>query len=80
MDTTPPDLTELFAQLGLPGDEKNIARFIETHALPPEQALAKAAWWNPAQAAFLQEALENDSDWALIVDLLANLLRRDHSS
>lgn len=80
MDTTPPDLTELFAQLGLPSDEANIARFIETHVLPPEQALAQASWWSRAQAVFLEEALENDSDWALIVDVLANSLRRDHAS
>lgn len=80
MDTTTPDLKTLFAQLGLPSDESSIKQFIETHVLSPEQALSQATWWNPAQAAFLEEALEDDADWALIVDALATVLRRNHLS
>lgn len=72
-----PDLGTLFDQLGLPSDEKNIALFIRAHVLLKGQVLSEAPWWNPTQAAFLAEALEEDADWSPTVDLLANLLRKE---
>ncbi len=48
--------SELFAQLGLPSDEAGIKEFLKTHArLPPQVSLADAAFWTPAQSAFLRE-------------------------
>lgn len=69
--------TELFEQLGLPADEASIQAFIERHApLPPTMALYEAPFWNPSQAEFLEAALEDDADWAEVVDHLDTSLRK----
>ncbi len=69
-------LTDLFAQLGLPTDEPGIEHFIATHApLPANLRLAEAPFWTPAQAAFLREAILQDSDWVELVDQLSIALR-----
>ncbi|MDX5435077.1 MAG: DUF2789 domain-containing protein, partial [Halomonas sp.] len=69
--------TELFEQLGLPADEASIKAFIERHApLPPTMALYEAPFWNHAQAEFLEAALEEDADWAEVVDHLDTSLRK----
>lgn len=69
-------LNALFAQLGLPDDETSIDAFVEEHrGLSPEVQLARAPWWSPSQSAFLQEAIESDSEWAVTVDELDLLLR-----
>ncbi|MGR9074275.1 MAG: DUF2789 domain-containing protein [Gammaproteobacteria bacterium] len=76
MDTSTHDMSALFAQLGLPGEAAEIERFIETHRpLENRMLLHEADFWNAAQAAFLKEAIENDSDWAERVDELDALLR-----
>lgn len=64
-------INALFQQLGLPDSDKAIDRFIAEHGpLPRTTILYKADFWTPAQAEFLQEALEDDADWAEIVDEL----------
>ena len=69
-------LETLFEQLGLESDEAARARFVDEHGpLPPDVALADAAFWSSGQAAFLREALAADSPWALPVDELDALLR-----
>lgn len=69
-------LNILFAQLGLPDDDKSINRFVAEHRpLSPDVSLEKAPWWSPAQSSFLSEALEFDSDWAEVADSLNTLLR-----
>lgn len=66
----------LFAQLGLPSDEQEIERFIATHApLAPTVALERAPFWTPAQAAFLRDEINEDADWAEVVDQLNLCLR-----
>jgi hypothetical protein len=76
MDTPLHRFHDLFAQLGLPYDEVAIQQFIATHApLASEIALANAAFWTPAQALFLREALAQDADWAELVDQLNAALR-----
>jgi hypothetical protein len=68
--------SELFAQLGLPVDAPGIAQFLATHTpLAGEVKLADAPFWSPAQAAFLREALLQDSDWAELADQLSEALR-----
>ncbi|WP_104203531.1 DUF2789 domain-containing protein [Billgrantia saliphila] len=68
---------ELFEQLGLPADETSIKAFIERNApLPPEMALYQASFWTPAQAEFLYAAVEDDADWAEVVDHLDASLRK----
>lgn len=74
MDTCPHNLPALFAQLGLPNDATSINDFIISHELPAGTSLAKAAFWNPAQACFLREALDDDAEWAEVADEMAMLL------
>jgi Protein of unknown function (DUF2789) len=76
MDTSRHTMPLLFFQLGLASGEKEIQSFVENHKpLAPNIRLAKADFWKPAQAAFLDEAIENDSDWCELVDELDCSLR-----
>ncbi|WP_372872781.1 DUF2789 domain-containing protein [Shewanella sp.] len=76
MDTTPVDLSHLFEQLGLDSNEQTIQRFISSHRLSAGQTIWQASFWNAAQAAFLKEALEADSNWSELVDHLDTQLRK----
>jgi Protein of unknown function (DUF2789) len=68
--------SDLFAQLGLPNDELGIKHFIASHfPLSPDLRLPEAPFWTPAQAAFLREAILQDSDWVEMVDQLSVALR-----
>lgn len=80
MDTFPHDLPSLFAQLGLPSDMASINDFIASHELPAGTRLPFAAFWTPAQSAFLKEALNEDAEWAEAADEMAMLLstRKTH--
>jgi hypothetical protein len=61
----------LFEQLGLDSRPEQIRLFLETHApLPHAIALHDAPFWSPAQASFLREAVQDDGDWAEVVDAL----------
>lgn len=67
---------DLFAQLGLPDDDANIRHFLVEHKpLAGDITLAEAPFWTPAQAAFLCEALRDDSDWSEVADQLSTALR-----
>ncbi len=70
------DLNDLFAQLGLPSDPAAVESFISAHRLPPGVKLAEAPFWTVTQAAFLAEELQNDADWAEVIDALNGELRR----
>jgi hypothetical protein len=75
MDKPTHHLFELFAQLGLPHDPADIAKFIATHAPLTEGGhLPDASFWSPTQAAFLRESLAQDSDWAGVTDQLGKAL------
>ena len=66
----------LFAQLGLENSEENIQAFISSHkGIPNQISLSEASCWNKAQANFLKDAINDDSDWSEIVDTLDVLLR-----
>lgn len=72
-------LNNLFAQLGQATDEIAIAQFIKSHSpLPAEVRLHEASFWSSAQAAFLQEALMDDADWAEAADELNRRLHARH--
>lgn len=76
MDTSQHTFTTLFEQLGLPSDPASIERFIMDHSpLPPEIALAQAPFWSESQSHFLHEGIEDDSDWAEVIDELDAQLR-----
>ena len=68
---------ELFAQLGLPADDRSIGQFIATHSpLRTDMDLADAPFWTKSQAAFLKEEKFEDADWAELVDQLNLALRQ----
>ncbi|WP_068858680.1 DUF2789 family protein [Perlucidibaca aquatica] len=74
-------MSELFKQLGLPFKHGQIQTFLAEHSpLPPGRLLADACFWSASQASFLREAVEQDSDWAVIVDQLSQALRGAVSS
>lgn len=76
MDTSVHNLSALFEQLGLSNDDAAIARFIgDNGPLASTTSLADADFWTPAQAAFIKEAIAEDSDWAEVVDQLDASLR-----
>jgi hypothetical protein len=76
MDTSKHTLTALFEQLGMPSDQASIDGFIDRHSpLPAEIALQDAPFWSDSQSHFLEEGLEDDSDWAEIIDELDALMR-----
>ena len=53
-----------------------IKNFIHGHRpLDSKTPLPKASWWTPIQAEFLEQVIEEDSDWAEQVDELDALLR-----
>ena len=65
------NISNLFAQLGLPADQASISAFIaEKKPLASGTALSEAPFWTPAQAAFLKEEILLDADWAPAIDQL----------
>ncbi len=69
-------LAALFSQLGLDGTDQAIQKFmLENAPLSRGVELHKAAFWNYSQAAFLQQAKDEDADWVAIVDSLDLMLR-----
>ena len=76
MEPSVHSLRNLFEQLGLPGGEADIERFVATHRpLAAGILLAEAPFWSAAQAQFLREEVAEDADWAEIVDQLNLMLR-----
>ena len=71
---------DLFAQLGLPSDDASIQRFVATHSpLAATLKLHQAPFWSSAQACALREMLQQDADWAEVVDQLDVALRAPSS-
>ncbi|WP_341705886.1 DUF2789 domain-containing protein [Halopseudomonas sp.] len=64
------DLGTLFEQLGLPADAAGIDAFFATHSLEHDARLVDAPFWTPAQAAFLSQQMNEDAEWAPLVDEL----------
>lgn len=68
-------LSDVFKQLGLPSDTASIADFIARNTGACEGCgLCRAPIWTESQRAFLKEALNDDSDWAIPVEQLGGLL------
>ncbi|MBZ2163379.1 DUF2789 domain-containing protein [Alteromonas stellipolaris] len=71
MFTEQPTMSSLFEQLGLDSSDEAIDSFIETHkGLNKSQHIFQAPFWSESQAAFLKTAIEDDADWAEIIDQL----------
>ena len=68
-------MTNLFLQLGLDATPEGVARFISEHRLADDVNFLDAEFWNAGQRQFLEENLNSDGDWALVVDQLNEALR-----
>jgi hypothetical protein len=71
METLVHNLPNLFRQLGLPSEPSEIDAFVGCHQLETGVSLCQAAFWSPAQARLLREAIKQDADWTAAVDQLA---------
>ncbi|AXI03331.1 DUF2789 domain-containing protein [Aquirhabdus parva] len=67
-------IENLFAQLGLANSPEAISAFIKGHHLSADVQIADAPFWNEGQLQFIQESLDEDADWAEVVDELNALL------
>ncbi|HHF3024110.1 DUF2789 domain-containing protein [Vibrio diabolicus] len=69
-------MAELFQQLGLGSSPQEIKNFINEHRHKRASApLHEASFWTSSQATFLKQAIEEDADWAELVDQLDVMLR-----
>ncbi|HHF2937842.1 MULTISPECIES: DUF2789 domain-containing protein [Vibrio] len=69
-------MAELFQQLGLGSSPQEIKDFINEHRHKRASApLYEASFWTSSQATFLKQAIEEDADWAELVDQLDVMLR-----
>ncbi|MHC6526995.1 DUF2789 domain-containing protein [Vibrio proteolyticus] len=69
-------IPDLFQQLGLGSSEQEIRSFVTEHGDDlGSTPIYEASFWTPAQASFLKQALEDDADWAEVVDQLDVMLR-----
>lgn len=76
METHNHNLNSLFEQLGIPSSDLQIVEFVVQHRpIADEIPIDEANFWNPSQASFLHSALEQNSDWAQVVDQLDAQLR-----
>lgn len=75
MDLSNHSVADLFSQLGLPNEERDIQAFVAAHRqLPGGARLADAPFWTESQARFLRDELREDADWAEVVDQLNLML------
>lgn len=77
MSQTRPRMTNLFEQLGLDSSEEAIQKFIATHQLDADTFLTQASFWTEVQRQFLEEKIESDGEWALVVDQLNESLHEE---
>jgi len=76
MHTNKFTMTSLFEQLGLDSSENAIIDFMLAHSpLGTSIPLHKASVWTKTQAAFLLQAITEDSEWCALVDQLDTCLR-----
>ena len=76
METPIHSIVSLFDQLGLDSTDEAIDNFINRNrSLPGNIELHKADFWKSSQASFLKQVIDEDADWAEIVDQLDAMLR-----
>lgn len=75
MESPTHSLNALFAQLGMDNCDEAIEAFVTQHKGKTAHALLyEADFWSRSQADFLKQAIEEDADWAMVVDQLSALL------
>ncbi len=76
MESSAHNLTALFDQLGLDSADAAIDAFVAVNKpIAKHIPLCSASCWNASQATFLKDAIEQDADWAEVVDHLDAMLR-----
>lgn len=72
MEPIAPDMRRLFAQLGELTEDAAINRFIDRHRVlqGSTTALHEASCWSQSQSDFLRTAIDEDAEWAPVVDQL----------
>ena len=75
MPLTTVRMTNLFLQLGLDATPEGVARFISENRLADDVNFLDAEFWSTGQRQFLEEKLNSDDDWAVVVDQLNEALR-----
>lgn len=76
MEDLIPSMTRLFDQLGLASAPQFIESFIAGHKpLPASVELADAPFWSASQAEFLRSEIDEDTDWAIVIERLNAALR-----
>ncbi len=69
-------MAELFEQLGLGNSPEQIKDFVKNHRHRQDSVPIYAAnFWTASQSDFLRQAIEQDADWAELVDQLDIMLR-----
>lgn len=69
-------MAELFEQLGLGSSAKEMKDFVNSHRQKRDTTpIYEASFWTASQSAFLRQAIEQDADWAELVDQLDVMLR-----
>ncbi len=70
------EMSDLFEQLGLGSSPQQIKDFVKNHRNKRgTTSIYEATFWTKSQADFLKQALEQDADWAELVDQLDVMLR-----
>jgi hypothetical protein len=70
------ELKDLFEQLGLAADDVSFLDFInKNQGLAANIKLHDASFWTDQQREFLRSALQEDGEWAELIDQLDALLR-----
>lgn len=76
MNTENLTMNTLFEQLGLESSDEAIETFLRRYShIPQNLPLHEANIWNRSQAAFLRQAIAEDSEWSYLVDHLDVQLR-----
>jgi len=72
-------MEHLFAQLGLPNTPEAMQMFVRSHQLPASVSIEEAIFWSESQSQFLQEQLDDDADWAVVIDDLNEMLHQQRT-
>ena len=76
MESPSHSLNLLFEQLGLDSNDEAIDMFINKHkSIHYQGFLYEADFWSRSQADFLKQSVDEDADWAIVVDQLDSMLR-----
>lgn len=76
MNTDSLTMNTLFEQLGLESSDEAIEKFLNRYShIPQNLPLHEVSIWNRSQAAFLRQAIAEDSEWSYLVDHLDTMLR-----